>query len=65
MDVLDMPADSNGKPFIGELAVQDSTVNPQLLSRSGLLERLAFRSTIEGLYIHYRVRDWSWRKVVK
>ena len=65
MDVLDMHADSKGKQFIGELAVQDSTVNPPLLLRSGLLERLVVRSSKEGLDIHYGVCDRSWRKVVK
>lgn len=65
MDVLDMHADSKGKHFIGELAVQDSTVNPPFLLRSGLLERLVVRSSKEGLDIHYGVCDRSWRKVVK
>ncbi len=64
-DVLDMYADSKRKHFIGDLAVQDSTVNPPFLLRSGLLERLAVRNSKEGLDIHYGVRDWSWRKVAK
>jgi hypothetical protein len=61
IDVLDMHADSKGKHFIGELAVQDSTVNPPFLLRSGLPDRLAVRSSKEGLDIHYGVCDRSWR----
>lgn len=65
MNVLARHADSKGKYFIGEMAVQDSTVNPPFLLRSGLLERLAVRNSKEGLDIHYGVRDWSWRQVAK